>query len=125
MFAIKDYIFIGAIVALLGVVTFNKFSINSLEATISKLEATNKDLVIDYSICKANKATVENAILKQSAKVKEYEINITEAQKELDMLSKLPPKVRYKTIYKTIYKEASNDCEDIKDMLNSVRTYQP
>jgi chromosome condensin MukBEF ATPase and DNA-binding subunit MukB len=125
MFAIKDYIFIGVIVALLGVVGYNKVTISSLEDAITKLETKNKDLVIDYGTCKANKATVENALLKQNSKVKQYEIDITEAQKELDMLSKLPPKVRYKTIYKTIYKEASNECEDIKSMLDSVRTYHP
>lgn len=125
MFAIKDYIFIGAIIVLLGVVAYTKVTINSLEEAITKLETKNKDLVIDYGTCKANKATVENAMLKQNTKVKQYEVDITEAQKELDMLSKLSPKVRYKTIYKTIYKEASNECEDIKNMLDSVRSYHP
>jgi septal ring factor EnvC (AmiA/AmiB activator) len=125
MFAIKDYVFIGAIIVLLGVATYNKVTITSLEDAITKLEATNKDLVESYATCKANKATVENAILKQNSKIKEYKLDITEAQKELDMLSKLPPKVRYETIYKTIYKEASNECEDIKSMLDSVRSYRP
>jgi hypothetical protein len=34
MFAIKDYIFIGVIVALLGVVGYNKVTISSLEDAI-------------------------------------------------------------------------------------------
>lgn len=125
MFSIKDYVLSAIIIILTGVLTYKYIMLNNLEDQITKLEKKNSDLMISMGNCKSNNARLKNSILKQNQKVKDYELDVSKAQKEIDRLNSLPPKVKYKTLEKIIYREDSNECKDIKNMLDSIRTYKP
>ena len=82
---------------------------NKLKLEISNLEKDKLELV--YSIDKQN-----NTILAM-------EVDLENKLKELEEYKLLPPEVKYKTIYKEIpaITKKSDECADIKEVLNSLK----
>ena len=101
-------ILIGIVGAVLYLYFLNNY-INDLKLEISNLEKDKLELV--YSIDKQN-----NTILAM-------EVDLENKLKELEEYKLLPPEVKYKTIYKEIpaITKKSDECADIKEVLNSLK----
>jgi uncharacterized membrane protein YgaE (UPF0421/DUF939 family) len=117
MFDTKILIVIGISVSLLvGAWIF------SLKQDISILEKEKAIIQLDFNSCLSNSQTLKGAIDTQNKKIEQYEISLVQKQNELEKWKEQPPQVKYKTIEKIITKENSNECKDIKNMLDDIRT---
>lgn len=104
------------IVFLIGGV-YNYFLKSELEKVQAEFSEQGKELAVE----KANNATAKAIIEKQNLLVElnktDYENNLKEYQNWKDK----PPEVKYKEVIK--YKEVkSNECQDIKNIINSIRS---
>lgn len=119
----KEYIFIGLSVIVFLFFGVKEYQINTLknELVIRDLEVEKYKTTVAYleasvSVCKSTLTHQNEAIELQSVDVKTKE----------DALQKLktkPPDVRYKVIYKDVPKIElkSNECDDIKEILDSIK----
>lgn len=90
-------------------------TISTHESTIDRLTESNskKDLEVDrYRLSISN----------QNAKIEKLRLDKEKAEADLANWKKLPKEVRYEVIYKYINKEIikSEECDDIKSILNSL-----
>lgn len=96
---------------------YNYFLKSELEKVQAEFSEQGKELAVE----KANNATAKAIIEKQNLLVElnktDYENNLKEYQNWKDK----PPEVKYKEVIK--YKEVkSNECQDIKNIINSIRS---
>ena len=94
----------------------------SLKQEISFLKEENISLTKDYAQSLSNAQTLKGEIEIQNSKIKQNELNLAQRENELYHWKKQPPQIKYKTIEKIITKESSNECENIKNILDDVRT---
>ena len=94
----------------------------SLKQDIASLKKEINRLSAETIISSQNLELCHNQIEKQNRLIemqeKDYSIRLEEYKKKL----KQKKKVRYKVIYQTIGEKKSDDCEDIKTMLDGIRT---
>lgn len=119
----KEYMLIGLSVIILLMFAAKEYQINALEnelavrdLEIEKYKTTIAHIEASVSVCKSTLAHQSEAIELQSVDIKTKE----------DALQKLkaqPANVRYKVIYKDVPKITikSNECDDIKDILDSIK----
>ena len=108
--------FVIILTVALGYIALLKSDIRSLEAKIDKEKSAK---IIESQNLQQCSRELEALNERIDAERSDYEAKIKEYKATLQQ----KPKVRYKTIYKTITKEQkSDDCEDIKSVLDSVRS---
>lgn len=119
----KEYLFVGLVVAVFLVFGAKEYQINALEneiilrdLEIEKYKTTLAHVEASVSVCKSTLARQNEAIELQSVDVKEKEEKLRELKAQ-------PPDVRYKVIYKEIpnIETKSNECNDIKAILDSIK----
>ena len=117
MIDFKIYAIIGISVFLLvGAWVF------SLKQEINFLKKENISLTKDYAQSLSNIQTLKGEVDIQNDKIKQNELNLAHRKNELDSWKNQPPQVKYKTIEKIITKESSNECENIKNILDDIRS---
>lgn len=116
----KDNILIIALVSLLTILAISAVYIKMQTAKIESLQENITKLEIELSNEKANNITLSSTIKNQNQKIAEhqnsYDIKIKEFQEWKDK----PAEIKYKEIIK--YQEIkSNECKDIKNIINDIR----
>ena len=101
-------VFLGVIGLIICFFTLNSY-IDNLKLKIAVLEKDKIEL--NFVLDNQNKA-LESIRVDRDNKLK-----------ELEYIKSLPPEIKYQTIYKEIPKilEKSDECEDIKEVLNSLK----
>jgi hypothetical protein len=114
----KNLIIGGIIIALLlGLY----FYIHSLKVQISDLQGTLKDTYVELANEKLQSTRYKSALDSQSKEIEALKHNEALAIAKLKKWQSRPPEVRYKTITK-IREVKSDDCKDIKNALDAVRS---
>lgn len=119
----QSYAIITASLLILSIFTFQYIKIQKQEAKISDLntEIAYDKLTIEklQSSNKEFKKTVAN----QNEAVSKIAIDLDEARRSLDEWKAKKPEIRYEVIYQKIptIEVKSNECEDIKIMLDDIR----
>lgn len=90
---------------------------NKVETLTNDLNKINSLLVVE----KANNTTLKASIDSQNIEIEKVSINLDEKMKELEEWKNKPPNIKYKTIEKIIKQGDSNECENIKNMLDDIR----
>jgi len=87
---------------------------------LNKVDALNSKL----AIVESNELVLKKSIATQNEKVVKYEIDLQTKTEEYDKLVGQPPEIRYETVYKKVpnIKVKSNECKDIKKLLDDIRT---
>jgi len=114
---ITDKVIYGFILFLIMLCIGLKYQVSSLKDELS-LAYTNLELKEQKNI------SLNNSIKEQNSKIEKYRLDIDVKEKKyLELVSK-PEKIRYKTIYKTIPNIGvkSNECEDIKKLIDDIRS---
>ena len=113
----KNLILGGVVIALLAGLYFY---IHSLKVQIDDLQDNLKDSYVETANLQLQSERYRNALDIQNKEIKLMGINAQVAKEKLSKWKAKPAEVRYKVIYK-IRKVKSNDCEDIKTQLDSIR----
>lgn len=103
------------IIVFLG--TYSKF----LKNENKKLTTNINDLHLKMSIKEFEKTELKNSIKNQNIEIEKVSINLDEKMKELEEWRNKPPDIKYKEVIK-IKEIKSNECADIKTVINSFRT---
>ena len=102
----------GYIILIIGLVIYF-FALNNYISNLKlKIAVLEKDKIeLNFVLDNQNKA------------LESIRIDRDNRLKELEYIKSLPPEIKYKTIYKEIPKiiEKSDNCEDIKEVLNSLK----
>lgn len=88
---------------------------------INNLREENKILNANLVLEKANNVSLMASINSQNEKIEENKIDYEKNLKELEDWKNKPPNIKYKAVIK--FKEVkSNECKDIKNIINDIRT---
>ena len=113
----SKYVLIAVVLMIIAYIAVLRNTINGLEHKVEKLSA-------ESVISKQNLELCNTQLEKQNTLIEQQKQVYTKKVEEYKKLKKAPKKIRYKTIYKTIYKtkkeKASNDCKDIKNVLDTI-----
>ena len=110
---------------LLGVIVIAVFLIGGaytyfIKSELEKVQASYLDQGKELAIEKANSITAKATIESQNRAIDSQKVEYSEKLQELEDWKNKPSEVKYKEIIK--YREVkSNECEDIKDVINSMR----
>ena len=105
-----------AVIFLIGG-AYNHFIKSELEKVQAEYSEQSKELAIE----KANNVTAKATIKSQNDAIENQKVELSEKLQELQEWKNQPPETRYKEVIK--YKEVkSNECEDIKNIINSIRS---
>ena len=113
----KNLILGGVVIVLLAGLYFY---IHSLKVQIDTLQDNLKDSYVEAANLKLQSERYRNALDAQNKEIEEARVDKQLAIKKLSEWNAKPAEVRYKVIYK-IREVKSNDCEDIKTQLDSIR----
>ncbi len=112
----KIYIVIAVIIAaIIGTYIF------TLKLDIKKLESEKVELQTKLIACKSNNQTLKGSIATQNLKIETQKVNLSKRLKELDKWKNQPKEIRYKEVIKNV-EVKSNECKDIKNIINDIRT---
>jgi len=98
--------------------------INSLKSTINLQQKQYLRQQMKVANLQLEVERYSNIITLQNDRIKQLKIQEQLHRKELNRWKSLPPEVKYKVIYRTKYKikkVKSNECKDIKTIINGVR----
>ena len=112
-YAVRIVLIAGALLA--AYIYMLKTEISTLQSKLDKERADSVISAQNIELCNEQIYKQNNMFEQQK---KKYEDKLSEYKKRL----KQNKKVRYKVIYKTIGEKKSDDCEDIKTMLDGIRT---
>lgn len=116
----KDNILIMALVSLLTILAISAVYIKMQTVKIEFLQENTRKLEIEISNEKANNVTLSSTIKNQNQKIAEHQNNYDIKIKEFQEWKDKPAEIKYKEIIK--YKEVkSNECKDIKSIINDIR----
>ncbi|MFY4767446.1 hypothetical protein ACOTV5_02310 [Aliarcobacter butzleri] len=114
--------------ALPGVLIFLATVIVCLGVYSRVLYTDNKDLITTINtlnskiaVKEVEKVGLENSIKSQNIEIEKVSINLDEKMKELEEWKNKPPDIRYQEVIK-IKEIKSNECTDIKTVINSFRS---
>lgn len=81
------------------------------------------NLKLKIAILEKDKIELNFVLDNQNKALESIKIDRDNKLKELEYIKSLPPEIKYQTIYKEIPKilEKSDECEDIKEVLNSLK----
>jgi len=113
----KNLIIAGVVVLLVAALYFY---IGSLKSQISQLRAELMDTKIALVQQKRQSELYKSSLDRQSDYIESIKVGREKALIDLQKWKNKPAKVKYKVIYKT-RDIKSNDCKDIKTLINGVR----
>ena len=111
---------------LLGVIVIAVFLIGGaytyfIKSELEKVQASYLDQGKELAIEKANSITAKATIESQNNAIESQKVEYSEKLQELEDWKNKPSEIKYKEVVK--YKEVkSNECEDIKNIINSMRS---
>lgn len=121
MFSISEKVFpvivafLFAIVLCLGVYSRVLYTDNKvLNTTITTLSS-------EIAVKEVEKVGLKSSLKSQNIEIEKNKIDLDEKKKELEEWKNKPPDIKYKTIEKIIKQGDSNECENIKNMLDDIR----
>ena len=115
----KTFLIIIVVFVLLGLVA--RFTYSNMQNKIAKLEKEKLELNSLLVVEKANNITAKSIIENQNRAIDSQKVEYSEKLQELEDWKNQSPEVKYKEVIK--YKEVkSNECEDIKNIINSIRS---
>ena len=117
----KNYVIIAVVVLLLTIIALSGRYIKIQSNEIKSLQKTLVDKEVEISNEKANNTTLRSSIKDQNQKIAEHENNYEAKLKELQEWKNKPAEIKYEKINKYI-KVKSNECKDIKTIINDIRT---
>ena len=92
-----------------------------IKSELEKVQAEHSEQSKELAIEKANNVTAKATIKSQNDAIENQKVELSEKLQELQEWKNQPPETRYKEVIK--YKEVkSNECEDIKNIINSIRS---
>lgn len=94
---------------------------DALKKEVSDLNTSLNTATSLLAVEKANNVTLKAALDFQNIEIEKNKIDLDEKKKELDEWKNKPPNIKYKTIEKIIKQGDSNECENIKNMLDDIR----
>ena len=100
------------------------FYIHTLKTQIQDLRSQLTQNQVELANYKLESGRYKNALNLQNKQIEELKVSKDNAQDRLNKWKALPPKVKYKTIIK-IREVKSNDCKDIKRVLDSIKLIDP
>lgn len=110
---------------LLGVIVIAVFLIGGaytyfIKSELEKVQASYLDQGKELAIEKANSITAKATIESQNNAIESQKVEYSEKLQELEDWKNQSPEIKYKEVIK--YREVkSNECEDIKAVINSMR----
>lgn len=109
----SKYIIVALCAVVIGLGGYSKY-------LCAKIDSLETELVIS----KGNEVSLNKAIMTQNLAISKYELDLKSKTDEYMTLLNQPPEVRYETVYKKIpsIKVKSNECDDIKKLLDDIRT---
>ena len=117
----KNMIIGGVIIILIAGLYFY---IHTLKSQINNLQDLLKDNQIELANSKLQSERYKNALDSQNKEVEALKLNEKLSLAKLKKWKSLPPKIKYKTITK-IREVKSDECKDIKNVLNAVKLINP
>ena len=94
---------------------------DALKKEVSDLNTSLNTATSLLAVEKANNVTLKAALDFQNTEIEKNKIDLDEKKKELEEWKNKPPDIKYKTIEKIIKQGDSNECENIKNMLDDIR----
>ena len=94
---------------------------DTLKKEVSDLNTSLNTATSLLAVEKANNVTLKAALDFQNTEIEKNKIDLDEKKKELEEWKNKPPDIKYKTIEKIIKQGDSNECENIKNMLDDIR----
>ena len=94
---------------------------DALKKEVSDLNTSLNTATSLLAVEKANNVTLKAALSSQNIEIEKNKIDLDEKKKELEEWKNKPPNIKYKTIEKIIKQGDSNECENIKNMLDDIR----
>ena len=119
LIASNKYLLLGVIVIAVFLIggAYTYFIKSELEKVQASYLVQGKELAIE----KANSITAKATIESQNNAIESQKVEYSEKLQELEDWKNKPSEVKYKEVIK--YKEVkSNECEDIKNIINSMRS---
>ena len=124
-FSLTQNILFGVVIFLVALLlsssTYFYFEKLSFKEEIKKTQKLLSEEQTSRVLGELQADTCLKRVSAQNQSILELEINHKSAMSKLDEWKALPPRVKYETIYK-IKEVKSNDCEDIKGVLDDART---
>lgn len=108
---------------MIGVIVAMGIGMLGLWIDNSRLESKVNELESALVVCNTNKYQLESAVKSQNDKIEQYRVDIEAKKEEYEKLLGQEPEIRYKTVYKSVpnIEVKSDECEDIKKLLDSIR----
>lgn len=98
------------------------FYINSLKSEIKDLETKNLKTENKLAHEKVQSILYESTLKAQNMQIRNNKVERQKRIKELNEWKSKPAKIRYQVIYKNREVIKSNDCKDINNTINNIRT---
>lgn len=117
----KGFIIIGLVIFIFTIGFFLRSVYLNLQDEIENLE--NEKLILNSKLLieKTNNITAKAIIDKQNKEIESKKVDYEKNIKDFEEWKNKPQEIKYKEVIK--YKEIkSNECEDIKDIINSIRS---
>ena len=116
----KNYIIIGIVISMLTIILIESIYIKLQSSKITFLQEKITEIKLDLSNEKANNTTLRSSIKDQNQKIEEHKNNYDSKLREFQEWKDKPAEIKYKEIIK--YQEIkSNECKDIKNIINDIR----
>ena len=116
----KNYIIIGIAISMLTIILIESIYIKLQSSKITFLQEKITEIKLDLSNEKANNTTLRSSIKDQNQKIEEHKNNYDSKLREFQEWKDKPAEIKYKEIIK--YQEIkSNECKDIKNIINDIR----
>ncbi len=118
LIASNKYLLLGVIVIAVFLIggAYTYFIKSELEKVQAEFSEQGKELAIE----KANNTVIKATIESQNKAINSQKVELAEKLQELEDWKNQSPEIKYKEVIK--YREVkSNECEDIKNVINSIR----
>lgn len=110
----------GLVLMIFVAFVYSSLQSKKLEIATLKQEIAAKEIFI--AKLESSNAQIKLLTTKQNESIETLKANRDEALLKLEKWKSMPPKIRYEVIYKDREVIKSNECDDIKDTLDNVRS---
>lgn len=114
----KIYLIIIGIVVSLGIICGMYIDVQNDK--IEKLQTEVQLKTAEIAAKDANNINLTSTIKSQNEKIEQIENNYIEKNKEFEIWKNKPAEIKYKEIIKNV-EVKSNECKDIKSIINDIR----
>lgn len=117
---IKDKIFLIFGTIAISLLIFCGIYIYMQNHTINNLQTELQLKVAEIAVKDANNINLTSTIKSQNEKIEQIENNYVEKNKEFEIWKNKPAEIKYKEVIKNV-EVKSNECKDIKSIINDIR----